>query len=61
MRIRPYWFSGTAIALAGVAVHRLLAPLASGAAKSALLLAGMTLAFGGLLVIVFGLNRSHRR
>ena len=55
----PHWIGGTALALAGVAVVRLLAP-ASGPQRFWMTLAGYTLAFGGLYVITVGIRRRMR-
>ena len=54
-----HWIGGTSLALAGVAVVRLLAP-AIGSQRLWVTLAGYTLAFGGLYLITTGIRRRSR-
>ena len=56
-----HWVFGTAMAFAGVAVSRLLAPGFGGRPHAAVALAGQLIALGGLVVILFGIRRRLRR
>ena len=56
-----HWIFGTAMAFAGVAVSRLLAPGFAGRAHAVVALAGQLIALGGLVVILFGIRRRLRR
>jgi Zn-dependent protease with chaperone function len=56
-----HWIAGTALAFAGVAVARLVAPGFEGRARAAIALTGQLVALGGLLVILLGIRRRLSR
>jgi uncharacterized membrane protein YccC len=53
-----YWVTGTLVAFSGVAVVKVMAPLYSGNAKIASMLAGYTLSILGLFIIMLGTRRT---
>jgi len=55
------WLTGTAIAVAGVIIARLVAPHYTGKTQTALSSAGRLTSFAGLIVIIFGVNRRLKR
>lgn len=59
MRNYRHWIVGTAMALCGVAVARVLAPLASTHYAAACRLAGVLLSMMGLMVIAVGTRRKY--
>ena len=52
---------GTVLAVAGVAVARLVAPDFAGSTRAILLLTGQLVALGGLLIIILGIRRRVNR
>jgi uncharacterized membrane protein len=55
-----FWILGTLLAFSGVAVVKLWAPLCSGNAQIAAMLAGYTLSIVGLFIITLGTRRTDR-
>jgi len=55
------WLSGTAIAVTGVIIARLVAPHFEGKTQAVLSMIGRFTGFAGLIVIVFGVNRRLKR
>jgi hypothetical protein len=53
-----YWILGTLSAFSGVGLVKVLAPLYSGNVKTAVMLAGYTLAILGLFIITLGTRRT---
>lgn len=49
-----YWIAGTAVALAGVAAVRLIAPELTGAINKAALITGYLLSLTGIIIIACG-------
>lgn len=52
-----YWIAGTLVALAGVALARLLAPLFDGIVRPSVTVVGQLLALFGLFIICLGVRR----
>jgi hypothetical protein len=56
-----HWLAGLALAISGVVVNRLLAPVFAGAQlRAAFALAGELAALTGLVIIMFGVRRRLR-
>jgi hypothetical protein len=51
---KPYWISGTAVALAGVAAVRLIAPELGGVISKMVLISGYLLSLAGIIIIAYG-------
>ncbi|MFA6960069.1 MAG: hypothetical protein WC205_04865 [Opitutaceae bacterium] len=55
-----YWLAGIALAIAGVAISRLLAPEFQARSHATIALIGQLLALSGLWVIIMGIRRRLR-
>jgi drug/metabolite transporter superfamily protein YnfA len=56
-----YWIAGTALAFAGVAVARVVAPGYEARTRAALALTGQLVALAGLAIILLGIRRRLSR